>query len=383
MITWDVAVIGAGVAGSTAAALLADVGLRVILLEKGTLPRHKVCGEFLSPEGAACLERLGVWPWVQAISPQRVRAFALSARGREMQCPLPDAGWGVSRWTLDHLLWKYAQAKGVVVWDGSAVAHVEGDFAQRFALELRRPNRPPQRVQARAVLCAAGRQWRPRGIESTSHRDLQSGLVGLKAHFQGVHLDERVELHAVSQGYCGLVEVEGHRANLCCLTHAEALRQAGGTPERYFATALRQNAYLHGRLAEAKRLEAPWMAVSFTYRQPPAPVDHGIWQVGDSAGMIAPLTGDGMGMGLRAAELAATTLLQAFRGDLTWQQATAEYADRWWQEFIPRLRWGRRLEAMLLNPRLATLGCVVLKLTPWLIPLIYRRTRGSAPSRVC
>jgi flavin-dependent dehydrogenase len=95
--------------------------------------------------------------------------------------------------------------------------------------------------------------------------------------------------------------------------------------------------------------------------------------------MVAPLTGDGMGMGLRSAELAATILQAAFRQELTWEQAAAEYDRRWRQAFLPRLRWGRRLEALLLRPRLAGLACLALNLAPWLVDAIYRRTRDITP----
>ena len=73
-------------------------------------------------------------------------------------------------------------------------------------------------------------------------------------------------------------------------------------------------------------------------------------------GQVAPLTGDGMGMGLRAAELAATMMLGVFQQESPWHLATVEYARRWQGEFLPRLRWGRGLEALLLQPRLATSG---------------------------
>jgi len=139
---------------------------------------------------------------------------------------------------------------------------------------------------------------------------------------------------------------------------------------------LRESPSLHARIAQATPSAPHWQAVSFTYAKRPTPVEGGLWMVGDSAGMIAPLTGDGMGMGLRAAELAATTLLAAFRGDLMWRGAPAEYARRWRQEFMARLRWGRLLEAILLNPRLAALGCVALHLAPALLGLVYHRTRG-------
>ena len=86
-----------------------------------------------------------------------------------------------------------------------------------------------------------------------------------------------------------------------------------------------------------------------------------------------------MGMGLRSAELAATILQAAFRRELTWEQTAAEYDHRWRRAFLPRLRWGRCLEAMLLRPRLAGLACQVLTLAPWLMDAIYRCTRDIPP----
>ncbi|MBI3327670.1 MAG: FAD-dependent monooxygenase [Nitrospinae bacterium] len=376
MTAWDVAVIGGGIAGSAAAALLAQGGLQVILLEKGAFPRHKVCGEFLSPDGGDLLERLGVWPQVQAVGPQRVEVFALSAGGRETRRPLPRPGWGVSRWTLDALLWQHAQAKGVVAWDRSTVVSVEGDFAQGFSLAIRRSDHAAQLIRAHAALWAAGRLRRPLRGAPAHPRRVWPRLVGLKAHFLGGQLDRCVALHTVPQGYCGVVGVEGGQLNLCCLTPADALRRVGGTPDSYLAYVLRESPSLRACLAGATPIEPRWKAVSFTYGEQPTPVEGGMWMIGDSAGMIAPLTGDGMGMGLRAAELAATTLLAAFRGDLRRVGATAEYARRWRQEFMPRLRWGRLLEAILLSPRLAALGCVALQLAPALLGLVYHRTRG-------
>jgi flavin-dependent dehydrogenase len=102
MIEWDVAVVGGGIAGSTAAALMARHGLRIILLEKAGFPRQKVCGEFLSPEGADVLRRVGAWPHLDVHNPPRVQRLTLTASGRETRHRLPCAGWGVSRWVLDY-----------------------------------------------------------------------------------------------------------------------------------------------------------------------------------------------------------------------------------------------------------------------------------------
>src|SRR5262245_43460053 len=124
MTGWDIAVIGGGVAGSTAATLLAQRGLRVILIEKGVFPRHKVCGEFLSPDGVDVLRRLGVWSRLTASHPPRIHSFTLTAQRRETRHRLPSPGWGVSRWVLDQLLWEHAQDSGVATWGRCTVEQV-------------------------------------------------------------------------------------------------------------------------------------------------------------------------------------------------------------------------------------------------------------------
>ena len=379
MTGWDIAVIGAGVAGSTAAALLAQRGLRVILIEKGAYPRQKVCGEFLSPEGAGVLRRLGVWPQIEAHHPPRIDGFILSAGRRQTRHRLPAPGWGVSRWVLDHVLWEHAKRSGVMTQERCTVAQVTGDSQRGFALTVQQAGRSSIPIQARAVLCAAGRQWQPRGQQSTSPNRERARFVGLKAHFRGVALARHVELHTIRHGYCGMVEVAGGVTNLCCWIEAMALRRAGGTPDHLLASALVENSRLRLRLQRAKQISTPWTTTSFTYGRTVAPVASEIWNIGDCAAMVAPLTCDGMGMGLRAAELAATMMLVVFGQESALDQATAEYARRWRREFLPRLRWGRGLEAMLLRPGLASLSCVALHCIPALVDQIYRRTRQLLP----
>jgi flavin-dependent dehydrogenase len=380
MTACDIAIIGGGIAGSTAAALLAQHGLQVILIEKGTFPRQKVCGEFLSPEGADVLSRLGVWPQVEALHPPRIDGFTLTAGRRQTRHRLPSPGWGVSRWVLDYLLWEHAQRSGVATHERCTVEQVTGDFQRGFSLTLQPAGLSSTAMQARAVLCAAGRGWQPRGQQRTLHERGRRRFVGLKAHVQGVPLDRHVELHTIRHGYCGMVEVADGVANLCCWLEAELLRRAGGTPHRFLDAALRENAHLCLRLQRVEQVGLSWTTTSFTYGRAVTPVVSEIWNIGDCAAMVAPLTGDGMAMGLRSAELAATMMLEVFRQESRWNIATAEYVRRWQGEFLPRLRWGRRLEALLLQPRLAAFACGALHRMPRLMHQLYRRTRQLVPA---
>jgi flavin-dependent dehydrogenase len=379
MTAWDIAVIGGGVAGSTAAALLAQQGLRVILMEKGGFPRQKVCGEFLSPEGAHVLQRLGAWPRVEAHQPPRIQGFALTAGRRETRHRLPSPGWGVSRWVLDQVLWEFAAHSGVSTRAHCAVEQVTGDYQRGFSLTVRQAGRSPASFPARAILCAAGQHWRSRGRPRTVQGSRRSHFVGVKAHFRGIPLDRHVELHTIQHGYCGMVEVIGGVTNVCCWVRAEALRRGGGRPHQFLASALEANPCLGLRMAKAQRVDTGWTTTSASTARTASPVADAMWNIGDRAAMIAPLTGDGMGMGLRTAELAATTLLAVFRQELPWAGATAAYAHRWRQEFLPRLRWGRALEVVLLQPRLASLACVALRLIPSLMVQSYQRTRQPSP----
>jgi menaquinone-9 beta-reductase len=379
MMVWDIAVIGGGVAGSTAAALLARQGLRVILLDKGVFPRHKVCGEFLSPEGVDVMQRLGVWPRVAAHHPPCIDSFTLTAGHRETRHKLPSPGWGLSRWDLDQILWEYAAHCGVSTRARCRVEQVTGDLQRGFSLSLRQAGQSSALLPARAVLCAAGPHWQSHRQPKMAYRDRRPRFVGIKAHFHGLPLDRHVELHTIRHGYCGLVEVTGGATNLCCWVEAEVLRRVGGKPQRLLASALEENSRLGLRMRKAQRIDPLWTATSVAGDRVAAPVTDAMWNIGDRAAIIAPLTGDGMGMGMRAAELAATTLLSVFHRELSWAQATAEYARRWRHEFQPRLRWGRILESVLLQPKLASLACVGLYCAPSLLRQVYHRTRQCLP----
>jgi flavin-dependent dehydrogenase len=96
-----VTVLGAGPAGASAAIAALQAGAAVDLIEKSRFPRHKVCGEFLSPEIAQILERLGVWSAFQACGPVSIRRLSLYFAKSEKHCRLPEAAFGLSRYSFD------------------------------------------------------------------------------------------------------------------------------------------------------------------------------------------------------------------------------------------------------------------------------------------
>ncbi len=123
---YDIAVIGAGPAGSAAAAALGSLGWQVLLIERDRFPRHKVCGEFLSPESQATLNDLGLFSDLAALHPVQLQEVQLFSRqGSELVVPLPQVGWGVSRYAMDAALAHCAERRGVTLWQNSTATASE------------------------------------------------------------------------------------------------------------------------------------------------------------------------------------------------------------------------------------------------------------------
>ena len=111
---YDVAIVGAGPAGSSMAAVLAQRGWHVLLVERDTFPRHKVCGEFISPEAQDTLHRLELYEEIATRKPLPLNGVKISScHGRTLQRGLPGEAWGLSRYEFDAGLAKAAVALGV------------------------------------------------------------------------------------------------------------------------------------------------------------------------------------------------------------------------------------------------------------------------------
>jgi flavin-dependent dehydrogenase len=372
----DIIIIGAGPAGSALAHVLARAGWDVLLLERDTFPRHKVCGEFLSPESQASLAALGLRDTVAALGPARMGvARVTAASGRALDVGLPGEAWGVSRFALDAALAGAAARAGAELRCGvSAVALAASGGATTVTL---RGTQDAEQVTARAAVIACGR-YPPRGLRARAPRPPEQTAVGVKCHFGGVAPGPEVELYLFDGGYAGLAPVEGGRVNLCLLASRGALRRAGGDPLALVEAAADWNSALGRRLAGGASLPGTLVSV--------APVDtadaptpwHGAARLGDAAVMIPPLCGDGQAMALRSAEICAPLAGAALRGELTLAEWEAAYRRAWRAEFLARLRAARALQAALTAPGIAGAALAAGALFPPLARAMVHVTRGSA-----
>ncbi len=356
--TFDIAILGGGPAGTAAAITAASAGERVLLLERGRLPRHKVCGEFISPDGVALLKQLGLAALLRQ-SP-RIAAARIFAGASVAETALAPPAMAISRYELDEALWKRAVRTGADcrlqvearAIKGSAPFHIEtsgGDFT------------------ARAVINASGRWSNLR--RSRLSRQPREKWVGWKAHFREAEPASSVDLYFFPGGYCGVQPLGEGRVNACAMVRAEA------------ADSINQVLTLHPRLGQRSR---EWRQVSKTVTTsplvfaPPQAEEGGVLFVGDAAGFIDPFVGDGISLALRSGMMAAQALEHARARNDPVSEAAAIYRRRYQSELRPLFRnagWLRQLTsipASLHRPVMAVLG------SPRVIAYLIGKTRRVA-----
>jgi flavin-dependent dehydrogenase len=373
---FDVAIIGGGVAGCAAAIQLAQHNRRVILCEAKSYPHHKVCGEFLSPECAAMLDALGLTAAIQAVRPAAIFRVAITAPdGTIWETDLPGTAIGISRYTLDHLMAVQARACGVKVRDLTTVNRVHGSLESTFRLDIRSAAQQ-ESIQARAVIGAHGKRST---IDRTLNRPFlkkPQPFVGLKCHFYGPPLPGRIQLYAFPGGYCGLSEIENGQANACLLVRQEVFQRTGaGHISRFIDWMQAQNPSLGAWLSAAKPVYDSWISIAQVPFGDKQIVVDDILMVGDSAGLIAPIAGDGMGMALQASFMASTLLNHYLSQQISAATLRQQYTAEWRRAFRLRLQLSRMLQAILLRPGWLIPGLHLINAVPKLGHFLVTHTR--------
>ncbi|HUP45129.1 MAG TPA: NAD(P)/FAD-dependent oxidoreductase [Thermoanaerobaculia bacterium] len=341
----DVAVIGAGPAGSTLAALLARRGASVALVDRDAFPRDKLCGEFLSYDALPILDRLGILAQLDACNVPAIARCRIVGRTTTYDFDLPRPARGVSRRLLDDLLFRCATASGASGWSGWTATNID---ANGVTLER---NGEQTDLEARVVVGAWGRWGRfdaqlgRRFVRDRSHRNF-----GFKRHYRAASsAGGTIDLHSFGGGYLGVSPIEGGLTNICGLVHASRLAGLKGGWEAFVAAIRREERGLERLYAAHEPAQETFLSSEPVIFRSRSAVEGGVVMAGDAAGIIDPLTGNGMAMAIQSALLAAPSVLQMVAGK---ERSGLEmrYRRDHHRFFAPRIRWSRQVARLLSNP---------------------------------
>ena len=349
-------IVGGGVAGLSAANRLADAGLSPLIVEASKYPAHRICGEFFSHE---CLPILKGWDISLSGEIKHCRFF----RGdHQLEFELPMHSGSCSRFDFDHLLLERAKSKGARALIETMVVslHVPNSASENFELLLS----DGQVIKARHLMIGTGR------IPKMNHAigTLNPEYVGFKAHFEGISIENSIEMHAFDGGYLGISNIDNKTTNIACIVRKERLQESN--PCEMFMNKLQEEKGMPAfkeRLLKARMIFSKWhvgQIPEFGIRTNPS--WNRVFWIGDAAGSIPPICGEGLGIAVTSGCMA---------GDFFLKSDASEFKKAWLKRYKKRFFWAKLLHRIMLTPWMSSFAINACTIIPALPVYFWKMTR--------
>jgi flavin-dependent dehydrogenase len=374
-IIYDCAIIGGGLAGLTLATQLANTGRTVILFEKEKYPYHKVCGEYISMESFDFLERIGI-PLSKMNLPFITQLIISSPNGNTIKPKLDLGGFGISRYTLDSKLAELAIAKGVVLLQETKVNDVQ------FNKEIFTITTTAADTYKAKIACGAfGKKSNLNKLinskfnEPTAHKS--KNYIGVKYHIKIDLPKNNIELHNFKDGYCGISQVNDNKYCLCYLTTSKNLKDNNNDIKTMEQNVLMKNPFLKKYFTEAEFLFQKPIAISqITFSKKTAVSNH-LLLMGDAAGTIAPLCGNGMSMAMHSSYQAFILIKQYLDSKLSRKELEQAYQSEWNNKFSTRIKIGKYIQYFFGGVRITNIVISAFKHLPFITSKLIKITHGN------
>ena len=376
----DVIIIGGGPAGSMAALYLSKYGFNTCIIEKKKFPREVLCGEFLSGEVSKTLKELNLFESFLSENPVKISQIKIiNEKGTEISSEFDFSAYALKRSLFDHFLLKSAVNSGVKVYQPAEAKIIKRD-GDNFLVEIKVSDDQEIIINSDYVIAAYGKQ-------NILDKKLNRSFVGPKTELHAIKfhipntcisnfpLDE-IRIYTGERIYCGLNRVSEQETTLCAI---ERRINDEHSPRSKILNLINTNesfGKLFGKDFEKLLYELPIYGTGNIFFGKKAKVENGIFMTGDAAGVIAPLTGDGIGMAVQSAKLISSLLLgQKFR-KYTRKELEVKYLSEWNKIFLNRIRIAGFIQKLFFTKMINNFSFTFVKNLPFVLPKLIRATRG-------
>ena len=350
-ITSETVIIGGGFAGLAAARRLIELGIKPLIIEAGSYPAHKVCGEFFSPSSVPVLKGWGI-----DLIP--IRQVRLQTHAQSLAFNLPFSSGALSHITLDTELASQITRLGGTIFTNTKVEKLippsDDEGIHKIILSS------GEEIFAKHLLIAAGRL--------SSHSNIAPVIryVGFKTHFSGIDLNSTLEMFSFRGTYLGLVPIENGKANMACITTIKNFKRASSS-KQFMQRLIESDPSLYRLISPGNNLFDNWLEAfvpEFGVRSPPN-WPRTYW-IGDAAATIPPASGNGLSLALASGLLAAEYVI---RDD------PIGFKDAWRKRSAPQIFYGKGLHRLMLHPFLSHCAIFTGNLFPSLGAKIFSSSR--------
>ena len=369
-ISKEITIIGGGLAGLTAAIHLSKIGLKVTLIEKNEYPKHKVCGEYISNEVLSYFDWLTLD--ITELNPTHITKLDFSTSdGKIIHCDLPLGGFGVSRYSLDDFLYKKA------IQNGCEIIHesVDDIVFENEHFTITTSNNI--KITSNLVIGAFGKRS---NIDQRLKRKFvqkKSHWLAVKAHYSGDFSNDLVGLHNFEGGYCGISKIENNTVNICYLASYESFKKYKNI-EDFQNHVVTKNKHLKVIFEKCKMIFDAPLTISQVSFDEKKLVENHILMIGDSAGLIHPLCGNGMAMAIHSAKIVSELVERFYKNQINSREQLEKMFEKEWNaNFKIRLKTGRLLAFLLQKKNVSIILMKIMIKLPSLLPILIKLTHGK------
>ena len=201
--------------------------------------------------------------------------------------------------------------------------------------------------------------------------------MGVKYHIQTDFPCDLIALHNFSDGYCGISQIEENKYCICYLTTSKNIRSNENSLKSMEKHILRKNPFLEAIFSSSTFLIEPPITISQISFERKTQVEDHVLFIGDAAGMITPLCGNGMSMALHGSKIAFECIQPFLEQKIDRYEMEQYYTDRWNLQFSKRMRAGRMIQRFFGKEWLTNLLIRCLKPFPGLRRFLIRQTHGQ------
>ena len=367
---YPVIVIGGGLAGLVSAIHLSKYNISVLLIEKNSYPKHKVCGEYISNEVLPYLKSLGFNPF--DFGAKAIQNFELTTNGnKKISSKLPLGGFGISRYKMDYELFKLAVQNGVqICYDTVTDVNFSNN---KFNISTKNNGE----FLSSIAIGAFGKRANLDVKLNRSFIKKQSPYLAVKTHAKLDFKQDLVALHNFKGGYCGVSTVEEDLVNLCYITNFKSFKTYKDIEAFQQEVVFKNKALKHIFQNANMCFEQP-LTISQISFQTKKPVENHLIMCGDTAGMIHPLCGNGMAMAIRSAQMASLVIIDYLHKKIASRsEMEQQYSVMWNNAFKSRLKVGHLIAFLFRQEWLSPFLLSLLSWFPRALPAIIKRTHGQ------